>query len=89
MIDMFHANNLVCLKGCHDQLCQMLRADYAVLISIHVFCQNLKGYHLQFLEVMSLYYVETSMQIERCSEDCYDLSNLQAAGGQLSPTFLK
>ena len=24
------------------------------------------------------------MQIERCREDCYDLSNLQAAGEQLS-----
>ena len=24
------------------------------------------------------------MRIERCSEDCYDLSNLQAAGEQLS-----
>ena len=27
------------------------------------------------------------MRIERCREDCYDLSNLQAAGEQLSPEF--
>ena len=27
------------------------------------------------------------MQIERCREDCYDLSNLQAAGEELSQIF--
>ena len=50
----------------------MLRAGQAVLIKIHVLCQDLKGYHLQFLEVMSLYYGEAGMRIERCREDCYD-----------------
>ena len=55
-----------------------------MLIKIHVFCQDLKGYHLQFFEVMSLYYDEADMQIERCREDCYDLSNLQGAGEQLT-----
>ena len=44
---------------------------------------------LQFLEVMSLYYGKTGIQIERCREDCYDLTNLQAAGEQLSPNFLR
>ena len=29
------------------------------------------------------------MRIERCREDCYDLSDLQAAGEKLSPKFLK
>ena len=51
MIDMcrkFHTSKLACLGGCYDQLCQMLRTDQAVLIKIHVFCQDLKGYHLQF-----------------------------------------
>ena len=52
----FHANNLVCLRGCYDQLCQVLRIGQAVLMKIHVFCQNLKGYNLQFLEVISLYH---------------------------------
>ena len=33
---------------------------------------------------MSLYYGVASMRIERCRENCYDLSNLQAAGEQLS-----
>ena len=50
MIDMrrkFHTNNLVYLKGCYDQLCQMLKTGQAVLIKLHVFCQDLKGYHLQ------------------------------------------
>ena len=51
-----------------------------MLIKIHVLCQDVKGYHLQNLEVMSLYYGEAGMRIERCSEDCYDLGNLQAAG---------
>ena len=88
MIDMcrkFHSNNLACLKGCYDQLCQ------EVLIKIHVFCQDLKGYHLQFYEVMSLLYGEAGMWVERCREDCDDLSNLQSAGEQLSKklfTFL-
>ena len=92
MIDMcrtFHTKNLVCLKECYDQLCQMLRTGQAVLIKIHVFCQDLKGYHLQFLEVMTVYYGEAGMWIERCREDCYDLSNLQATGEQLSPKLLR
>ena len=86
MMDMcrkFYANSLACLKGCYDQLCQMLWTDQAVLLKIHVFSQDLKRYHLQFLEVMSLYYGEAGMWIERCREDCYDLSNLQAAGEKL------
>ena len=41
------------------------------------------------LEVMSVYYGETGMQIERCREDCYDLSNLQAAGEKLSHKFFR
>ena len=45
-------------------------------------CQDLKRYNLQFLEVMSLYYGESGMRIERCREDSYDLSNLQAFGEQ-------
>ena len=36
---------------------------------------------------MSLYYGEAGMRIERCREDCYDLSNLQAALEQLSQQF--
>ena len=62
----------------------MLWTGQAVLLKIHVFCQDLKGYHLQFIEVMSLCYGEAGMRIERCREDCYDLSNLQAAEEQLS-----
>ena len=92
MIDVcrkFHTNNLACLKGCYDQSCQMLRTGQAVLIKIHVFCQDLKGCHLQFLQVMSLYYGEAGMPIEMCREDCYDLSNQQAAGEQLSHKFLR
>ena len=27
------------------------------------------------------------MRIERCRENCYDISNLQSAGKQLSPKF--
>ena len=38
----FHANKLACLKGCYDQLCQMLRTDQAVLIKIHVISQDLR-----------------------------------------------
>ena len=83
----FHANNLACLIGCYDQLCQMLRTGQAVLIKIHVICQDLNGYHLQFLEVMSLYCGEAGMLIERCRENCYDLSNLQSAGEQLCHNF--
>ena len=49
-----------------------------------MFFQDLKGYHFQFIEVMSLYYGEAGMQIERCREDCYDLSNQQPAGEQHS-----
>ena len=74
-------------NGCYDQLRQMLRTGQAVLIKILVFCQDLKGYHLQFLAAMSLYYGEAGMRIERCKEDCYDLCNLQAAGEQLSLKF--
>ena len=62
----------------------MLRTGQAVLIKIHVFCQDL---NLQFLEVMYLYYGEAGIRIERCREDCYDLSNLQAAGEQLCQKF--
>ena len=65
-------------------MCKMLRTGQALLTRIHVLCQDLKGYHLQFLEVMSLYYGEAAMRIERCRDDCYDVSNLQAAGEQLS-----
>ena len=65
----------------------MLRTGQAVLIKIHVICQDLTGYHLQLLEVMSLYYGEAGMRIEMCREDCYDLSNLQAAGERLSKKF--
>ena len=87
MIDMcrkFRINDLACLNGCYDQLCQMVRTGQAVFMKIYVFCQDLKGYHFQFLEVMRLYYGEAGMRIERCREDCYDLSNLQPAGKQLS-----
>ena len=58
----------------------MLRTGEAVLIHIHVICQDLKGCHLQLLEIISLYYGEAGMRIERCREGCYDLSNLPAAG---------
>ena len=58
-----------------------------MLIEINVFCQELKRYHFQLLYVVSLYYDEAGMQIERCREDCYDLSNQQAAGKQLSSIF--
>ena len=83
----FHTNNLHCIKGCYDQLCQLLRTGEAVLIKIHVFCQDLKGYYLQFFEVMSLYYGEAVMRIERCREYCYDLCNPQALGKQHSHKF--
>ena len=53
-------------------------------MKIHVFCQDLKVYHLQFLEVMTLYYGEAGMRIERRREYCYDLCNLQAAKELLS-----
>ena len=62
----------------------MLSTGQVVLIKIHVFCQHLKGNNLQFIEVMSLHYGEAGMRIERCREDCYDLSNLQTAGKHLS-----
>ena len=29
-----------------------------------------------FNVIMSLYYGEAGMQVERCGEDCYDLGNL-------------
>ena len=80
----FLTNNLDCLIGCYDQLCQMLRTGQAVSIKMHVFCQDLKGYHMQFIYVMSLYY---GMRIERNIDDCCDLSNLKAAEEQLSPIF--
>ena len=92
MIDIcqkFRTNNVACLSGCYDQSCQMLRTDLEVLIKVHVLCQDLKRYHLQFLEVMSLYYCEAGMCIERCREDCYDLYNLQAVGEQLSQKVLR
>ena len=82
MIDMcrkLHTNKLACIRGCYDQLCQMLRTGQAVMIKVHVLCQDPKGYHFQFLEVMSLYHGETGMRIERCREDCCDLSKIQAA----------
>ena len=63
----------------------MLRTGQAVLIKIHVFCQDQKGYHLQFSEVMSLYYGEAVMRIEMCREDYHDLGNPQAVGEQLFP----
>ena len=78
-----------CLRGCHNQLCQMLRTGKAVITRIHVICQDPKAYHLQFFEVMSLYDGEVVMQIERCREDCYVLSNLQATREQLSPDVLR
>ena len=84
---LFDKYNVACLKGCCDQLCQMLRTGQAVLIKMHVFCQELKVYHLQFLDVMSLHYGEAGIQIERCREDCYDLSNPQVAGEQFPPKF--
>ena len=90
MIDVcrkLHTNNLACLKGCYDRLCQMLEIGEAVSIKMHVFSQDLKRYHLQFSQVMSLYYGEAGMPIERCREDCFDLCNLQAAGEHLSQTF--
>ena len=65
---------------CRDQLCQMLRTGQAVLIKIHGFCQGLRGHHLLFLEVMSLYHGEIAMRIERCREDCYVLRNPRTAG---------
>ena len=37
-----HTNNLACLKGCYDQLCQMLKTGQAVLMKINVNCQDLK-----------------------------------------------
>ena len=36
---------------------------------------------------MSLYYGEAGMRNEKCREDCYDLSNVLAAGEQLSKKF--
>ena len=54
---------------------------------MHVFCQDLKGYNLKFLEVIYLVYGEASMRIERRRGGCCDLSKLQAAGAQISPTF--
>ena len=67
----------------------MLKTDQAVLIMLNAFYEELKGYHLQFLEVISLYYDEAGMQIERCREDCYDFKNLQAVGEQPSPKILR
>ena len=59
MIDIAHTNNVACLKGCYDQLCQIQGTK------IHVFCQDLKVCYLHFLEVMSLYYGEAGMRIKR------------------------
>ena len=58
-----------------------------MLIKIHVFYLDLKGYQSQLLKVMSLYHGDSGMRIERHREDYYDLSNLQTAGEQLSETF--
>ena len=58
-----------------------------MIIKIHVFCQDLKGYHLQFIEVMSLYYGVFGMRIEWCREDCHNINNLEAAGEQLCKKF--
>ena len=60
-----------------------------MLIEINVFCQEQKGYYLQFLEVVCLYYDEAGMLIERCREHCYDINNLQATEEQLSPKKLR
>ena len=79
--------NVVCWRKTSSNILEMKDKSYtgqAVLIKIHVFCQDQKGYHLQFLQVICLYYGEAGMRIERCREDCYDLSNLQAAEEQLS-----
>ena len=80
----FHTHILACSKGYYDQLSQMLRTGQVVLIKIHVFCQELKGYHLQLLEIMSLYYYEAGMWIERCRGDCHDSCRLHAVGEQHS-----
>ena len=40
----------------------MLRTGQAALIKIQVFCEDLKGSHLQFIEAMSLYYGEAGMR---------------------------
>ena len=40
-----------------------MKTGQAVLLGINVFCQELKGYDLQFVEVMSLYCDEADMQI--------------------------
>ena len=58
-------------------------------MKIHAFCQDLKGYHLLFLELMSLCHGEAGKRIERCREDCYHLRIQQAAGEQLSPKVLR
>ena len=83
MIDMslkFHANNLTCLKGCCDQLCQVLKADQAAIIKIYVICQNPKGYHLQFFYTMSSYHCKAGMRCDRRKEGSYDLGKLHSAG---------
>ena len=90
MIDMcrkFHTNNLACLVGCYDQLCQILRTGQAELIKIRVVCRDLKRYHLLFLEVMSLYYCEAGMRIEKCREDCYDLYSTSSCRTTSSKLF--
>ena len=87
MIDMYISR----FKECFVQLCEMLRTGQAVLISVNkcliitlIFGQDIKGYDLQFLDTWILLYAEAGLRIGRCREDCYDLCNLQAAGGQLS-----
>ena len=67
----------------------MLSSSITTIMKIQVFCHDQKGYHLQFLEVISLYNGEASKRIERCREDCQDLSNLQAAEEQLSSIFMR
>ena len=90
MVDMcrkFHTYKIACIGGCHDLLRQMQRTGQAAFIEIHVLSQDLKGYHLQLIKVMSLYNGEAGMRIERCGEDCYDLCNPEAAGDPLLHKF--
>ena len=44
----------------------MLRIGQAVLIKMHVFCQDL---NFQFVYEMPMYYGEAGMRIERCREN--------------------
>ena len=53
--------------------------DDTCLLSRH------KRISFAIIEVMSLYYGEGDMPIERCRKGRYNLSNLQAVGIQLFP----